>query len=414
MLLEETELVRIEVRICSFDVEDAMLWLRSQHEFPKVFFLNPERSHIAAGVGSAHLVSGEGDLQRHLLPEGTPACFRYYGGSRFDAGARVGKEWQEFGGHYFVLPQIEIFYSNCANAQDATKSLGEAISAVKQMNVVLSEERDLPKPSSMKDGSSYEHWKSSIESALEELKKGAELRKVVLSRNFFVEFSTEVEPMDLLLKLKYHQGYLFCLQPTPGSAFLGCSPEPLFKISHDIIETMAISGTRPRGQSAEQDEELAKELLASEKDKYENGVTTKYIQEQLANVAEDVETSEIYVMKLRHVQHICRKIRAKPSSKAATPIELLLTLNPTPAVCGESRPVATRFIRSVEGFDRGFFGGPVGFVSSSVCEFLVAIRSVLCKPKMLHVYAGAGIVPGSDPKSEWEETAFKMRNILQL
>ena len=131
-------------------------------------------------------------------------------------------------------------------------------------------------------------------------------------------------------------------------------------------------------------------------------------------MAEDVETSDIYVMKLRHVQHICRKIRAKPSSKAATPIELLLTLNPTPAVCGESRPVATRFIRSVEGFDRGFFGGPVGFVSSSVCEFLVAIRSVLCKPKMLHVYAGAGIVPGSDPKSEWEETAFKMRNILQL
>ena len=61
------------------------------------------------------------------------------------------------------------------------------------------------------------------------------------------------------------------------------------------------------------------------------------------------------------------------------------------AVCGESRPLATQFIRQAERFDRGFFGGPVGFVSATVCEFLVAIRSVLCEPRTLHIYAGAGI-----------------------
>jgi menaquinone-specific isochorismate synthase len=93
----------------------------------------------------------------------------------------------------------------------------------------------------------------------------------------------------------------------------------------------------------------------------------------------------------------------------STPIGLLLSLNPTPAVCGESRPVATEFIRSQESFDRGFYGGPVGFVSSTVCEFCVAIRSVLCQPRKLHVFAGAGMVPGSGPLDEWNETAMKMR-----
>jgi len=76
--------------------------------------------------------------------------------------------------------------------------------------------------------------------------------------------------------------------------------------------------------------------------------------------------------------------------------------------------VATEFIRRQERFDRGFYGGPVGFVSSETCEFAVAIRSVLCEPRTLHVFAGAGIVPGSDPAAEWEETAHKMRPVLQV
>ncbi|KAJ1490384.1 ADC synthase, partial [Baffinella frigidus] len=194
-------------------------------------------------------------------------------------------------------------------------------------------------------------------------------------------------------------------------------------IAEDTIETMAIAGTRPRSATtAAQDAELEEELVASAKDNYENEdnyeleVTARYIQERVGAVAQDISTSDIFVLKLRHVQHLARRIRAvrRPSDKdGQTFIGLLQTLNPTPAVCGESRPVATEFIRRQERFDRGFYGGPVGFVSSVSCEFAVGIRSVLCEPRALHVYAGAGIVPGSDPDSEWAETDHKMRPILQ-
>ena len=458
--LEGKELLRLEVRVSGFGVEESMLWLRSQAMLPRIFFLNPDSSLLSAGCGEAHLVRGTGDLPGALVKEGTPPAFRYFGGSRFDGGAEVGQEWADFGGHFFVLPQLELIYTadqatpvqqqeqgdpeweqrstadnKRSNLQNRTftfavnvkagfedgwsGALARAVQAVQGMRVTYGMERELPAPISMGNGTTYEDWKSSVERALNELGKGGEFKKVVLSRNFFVQFGSDVEPLDLLLKLRAHNGYLFCLQPSSHAAFLGCSPEPLFRISHDVIETMAISGTRPRGSTPETDDALAQELLASEKDKYENGVTTKYIQEQLQAVATEVKTSDIFVMKLQHVQHICRRISARHAqvvgaSARGTPIGLLMTLNPTPAVCGESRPMATQFIRQAERFDRGFFGGPVGFVSATVCEFLVAIRSVLCQPRTLHIYAGAGIVPGSDPAAEWEETTLKMRNIKQL
>ena len=100
------QLMRVEAGLRGFGVEEAMLWLRAQPPFPKVFFMNPEGSHMCAGAGAAHLVTGDGELHAPLLPEGTPPSFRYYGGSRFDAGALVGVEWEKFGGHFFVLPQV--------------------------------------------------------------------------------------------------------------------------------------------------------------------------------------------------------------------------------------------------------------------------------------------------------------------
>jgi hypothetical protein len=100
------QLMRVEAGLRGFADEEAMLWLRAQPAYPKVFFMNPEGSHMCAGAGAAHLVTGDGELHAPLLLEGTPPSFRYYGGSRFDAGALVGVEWEKFGGHFFVLPQV--------------------------------------------------------------------------------------------------------------------------------------------------------------------------------------------------------------------------------------------------------------------------------------------------------------------
>ena len=313
--LEGKELLRLEVRVGGFGVDESMLWLRAQTMLPRVFFLNPDSSLLSAGCGQAHLVSGDGDLPGELVKRGTPPEIRYFGGSRFDLGADVGQEWQDFQGHFFVLPQLEIVYMPAPGQQpehrdeweqrstgenkrsslqnraftfavNARAGAGEgwagalqrAVQAVEGMRVSCGAERELPTPIKMEVGTSFQDWQASVQRALTELEKGGELRKVVLSRNFFVQFGSDVEPLDLLFKLRAHNGYLFCLQPSAEACFLGCSPEPLFRISHDVIETMAISGTRARGKTPEEDAALEQELLASAKDKYENGVTSKYIQ----------------------------------------------------------------------------------------------------------------------------------------
>ena len=223
--MKDRELLRLEAKVIGFGVEESMLWLRSQSMLPRVFFLNPDSSLLSAGCGEAHRVSGNGDLQDALVKAGTPPAFRYFGGSRFDSGAQVGKEWADFGGHFFVLPQLELVYTSeqCVqqhgdseweqrstgdnkrgNLQNRiftfavnikagsdggwSAALARATHAVEGMCVTLGMERELPTPTSMGNGTSYEDWKSSVERALAELGKGGELRKVVLSRNFFVQF----------------------------------------------------------------------------------------------------------------------------------------------------------------------------------------------------------------------------------
>lgn len=190
-------------------------------------------------------------------------------------------------------------------------------------------------------------------------------------------------------------------------------------MDEELIATDALAGTRPRGSTPQEDARLADELMASQKDRYENEVTAEYIEQELSRIAKDVTQSEAFILKLTHVQHICKKIRARPiggdsTNLLATSFELLKALHPTPAVGGQPRGVAISAIRDLENWDRGYYAGPVGYFSGGCCEVAVAIRSVLVEKDKVHVFAGAGIVPGSTAQVGFHNIAYRSAWIFAI
>ena len=317
-----------------------------------------------------------------------------------------------------------------------------------------------------------------------------DLQKVVLARRADLHMGTVLRGLDLLMALKFggHKGHLLYLRPPAASGdkptrvgaensaeFVGCSPERLFRLSADessngyTVQTEALAGTRPRGSTPQADRQLLQDLITSEKDRSENVITGDFIeevfdgmvslgilrsQEKETNVSGNSDEQEpkifgnlhrkdenmFFVRRLRQLQHICRLFEgqlaegARPSDAIC---HLLQNLHPTPALNGYPSTAALDFIRMFEStsFDRGYYGGPFGYVGRDAADVSVAIRSALITDvsktrrrndrqnddisviggsTRVSIYAGAGIVPGSTVESEWAETSQKLGVLSSL
>lgn len=288
-----------------------------------------------------------------------------------------------------------------------------------------------------------ELFEQSVTAALKEMEQQSDtnLEKVVLARRMDLHFDTraQLDALDILARWKLTDtkpgGYMFYIYPggrDESAAFFGCTPEKLFSVHNQQVRTEALAGTRPRGPTQQLDEELARELFSSVKDQAENNITGKFIRNHLQDMKsrgqlllletvrdqdESADGGPFFVRRLRHLQHICQMYScAIPQQAESWPIirELLHRLHPTPAVSGFPQNTSLDFIRQHEsiGFDRGFFAGPVGYIGKESAEISVAIRSGLLRREEGHpivsVYAGAGIVPGSNVQGEWVETTHKL------
>ena len=271
------EFIRLQVRVKLEDADDSVLWLRGQKVLPKVFYADPEQRLISAGLGSAHTIQGSGCLESFPISVDSPPEFRYYGGERFDHEASVGSEWSDFGGHLFILPRIELVRSkeqgfddfclalnirvkDCSDGDSKNTSAPEGCQVQKQLEEALKYLKSMgaacprnscavPVASGTELETSWEQWRAAVDGALEQMAAG-HMRKVVLARSCLVRLAAAVDPLDLLLRLRPAGSYRFLLQPAAGRAFLGCSPERLFRVSGGVVETVAMAGTCPRGARA--------------------------------------------------------------------------------------------------------------------------------------------------------------------
>lgn len=229
--------------------------------------------------------------------------------------------------------------------------------------------------------------------------------------------STDVDPLAWLGSLKGEgkDAYQFYLQPPESPAFIGNTPEQLFRRDEFSVFSEALAATRARGGSESLDLQIAHDLFSSRKDHHEFAIVRENIRRKLEAVCSSVVINpEKVVRKLSRVQHLYGRFSGTLGSEDDE-FTVLSSLHPTPAVCGFPTEVARDFISDTEMFDRGMYAGPVGFFGGGQSEFAVGIRSALIgKDIGALIYAGLGIVEGSDPALEWEELELKASQFMKL
>lgn len=269
--------------------------------------------------------------------------------------------------------------------------------------------------SSKLETDSLEKWKIIVNKALENISNGF-LSKVVLSREVKYHLHEYPNISSILLSLseKYPKCYTFAFK-RGESVFIGASPEKLAKINNRWIEVDALAGSAPRGQNEQEDTEMENYLLNSEKNLFEQRAVVNFIHNLLSKFSDKIIFDDKPVIrKLPNIQHLWTVLKARLNQDFDI-FDLLYKLHPTPAICGDPWKVAQNFILEMEPHDRGLYSGNIGWFNfNGHGEIAVGIRSTLIKDDELFIYAGCGIVEGSEPNAEFEESEIKQKPILSL
>ena len=260
-----------------------------------------------------------------------------------------------------------------------------------------------------------EHFESAVARAVERI-AGGEVEKVVLAREVRVHMPRPAEPGAVYEALRGAFPSCYCyLAGTPEATFIGASPELLVRREGQRAQTVALAGTRRRSADPSVDRHLAEQLLQSPKDREEQAIVARRIERVLRPVSVWVAAAEEpVVVKVQNVQHLATPIRAQLSDPVAC-VELAGLLHPTPAVGGEPREGALSLIPALEGLDRGWYAGTLGWSDlAEDGEFCVALRCALLRGTVAHLYAGEGIVRDSVPSEELEANEAKLQALLPL
>jgi len=243
-------------------------------------------------------------------------------------------------------------------------------------------------------------FKQSVLSALEDIREGY-YSKIVLADALKIHSST---PLDLFKSLNnlrqlHPNCCIFSTSNGKGQNFIGASPETLIAIRNGKLNTDALAGSAPRGQTTAEDARNANLLLNSEKERHEHSLVIDFITQKLIGLGLLPQVSTPRLRQLSNIQHLWTPIIAKAPFNVH-PLQIVAHLHPTPAMAGVSPEIACKEIRRYESFERGLYASPLGWIDSEGnCEFVVGIRSALIdtSSQTSLLYAGAGLVPGSDP-----------------
>jgi len=392
-----------------------------------VFWDAPSRDggerDIVTGEGIAARVEGHGPerfdevaerggvlLQRIATFGG--ARPRLFGGFAFEAGDRD-SEWSAFGEASFVLPERIVEGASNRHWVTVIGTVGRLLEpgVLERPTRSRAEQARATSiaPFATVETDADSAFTAIVARAIDTIGAGA-MEKVVLARRTRVisERPVEWERVVRALNGSRHTTRFAFVRRT--AAFLGATPETLISLSRGELTTQAVAGTAPREG---RDEAEVQALLDSEKDRREHDVVRDAIVGALEPYATAITAERIpHVTTLPNVHHLVSSITASPR-RGAHVVRIAGSLHPTPAVAGWPKDAATRFIRSNEGWSRGWYAAPVGwFDASGEGVFAVGIRSALVDERGAWVYAGAGIVRGSRPELESRETRAKQAPMI--
>ena len=259
-------------------------------------------------------------------------------------------------------------------------------------------------------------WKSRVTTAVSRIQSGV-LDKVVLARDITIKSNKSIDPRAILnqLAVEYPTTWKYSI-----SGLVGATPELLLRLSRGMITSRVLAGTISKTGDDAKDLALAASLARSSKDLAEHEYAVRSVAEAIEPFCSSTNVPESpFVLHLANVMHLATDVTGAltETKHRVDAFSLLKNLHPSAAVCGTPRNIAFDIIDEIEGMNRGRYAGPVGWIDASGDgELGIALRTGQITGKEIRIYAGCGIVAGSNPEKELEESNAKMipmRSALQ-
>ena len=395
------------------DAFDALGWLASQPVWPQFYWQQRNGDEEAAVLGAVAAFSSLESAQQFLRQHDNHPDLRIWGLNAFEP--QRGNlllprlEWRRCAGVASLRLHL---YSDVSLREDAAHAIAfiSSLAPVKPLPALrlnLTGEQNWPDKAG---------WTNLIKLATQTI-AGEDLDKVVLARATDLQFSQSVNAAAVMASSRrlnlncYH----FFMAFSADSAFLGSSPERLYRRRDTALRTEALAGTVANHPEDHRAWQLGEWLMKDDKNQRENMLVVEDICQRLQGCTQTLDVLPPQVLRLRKVQHLRRCIWTELNQ--ADDMLCLMQLQPTAAVAGIPRELAREFIQQNEPFEREWYAGSAGYLSRRQSEFCVSLRSAKISANVVRLYAGAGIVRGTDPEQEWQEIDNKaagLRTLLQM
>ena len=303
-----------------------------------------------------------------------------------------------------VIPEIIIGQKNC-------KSWITWIGDTKQPNLEKINTAPISGEITWQAGSiSEQSWQSQVSSAISAIKSNV-LEKVVLARDITATSKSEISERGLLqrLEIEYPSTWIFLVD-----GLIGATPELLVRLSKSLVTSRVLAGTIRKTGNEDRDLTLAASLAKSSKDLEEHEYAVRSVADALAPFCSSTNVPEApFVLHLSNVMHLATDVTGvlNDSAKQSDIFTLIAQLHPSAAVCGTPATEAKKLINELEQMNRERYAGPVGWIdANNDGEIAIALRcgQLSNDRKTIRLFAGCGIVAGSDPANEFAESQAKL------
>lgn len=403
----------------------------------RTFFSRPAEGYWIVGAGEASAISVSGERRFHdavsahramvdpaLLGEriyGPPGPI-FFGCFGFGPDVSQAGPWKEIPNGLLLLPRWT-FVKRRDACWVGVNLLVNRKTCVDELQHRLRQEADqllCPAAPSADPGltvpkgePSFERWRRSVEEVLAEI-QGGRVAKVTLARTLRLRAATAISPEPVLRRLL--AGYPSCLVfavARPGMCFLGATPEELASLDEGRARSTCMAGSAWRCATNGDHPSREGSLVWGEKELREHAVVADWVKERMGRFCQDLDWDRVpQAVRIGHLYHLATRFSGAARGGIHV-LDLVAALHPTPAVGGIPLEPALGMIRRLEPHDRGWYGGPVGWLDGrGGGQFGIAIRSALLRGNQALLYAGAGLVEGSDAKNEYEETEMKFLPLL--
>ena len=391
------------------------------------------------GVGSAASFTGFGDgrftqvraAYRRLVSETRiDTCPTYplsapvaLGGFAFDPSAPTNPAWAAYPDALLIVPRFLFLSAEHAAwctinfqvpascdpetlTEDIVRELAELTSAdagplEDRQPALLAPISDPPGP-----------WERQVNDIVQAIRRGG-VQKVVLARELHLRARADFDIGSALRRLAAAGHCTIFALDTGSGCMIGATPERLVCLRGQTVQVDCLAGSTVRGDTESTDRRIGEALLHSAKDRREHGLVVRTLREALSAYCLSLQVPDApRLLRLPHVQHLYTPLQGTLPVGTSI-LDMVARLHPTPGVGGVPRLDALELIREQERLGRGWYAGPIGWVDArGDGEFVVGIRSALVNGSHAWLYAGCGIVDGSDPGSEYEESCLKLRPML--